>query len=334
VRDPLNNNTPFAGNVIPLSRQNAASVAMMNIFPTPNAQGQVGYNFYIQEKSLDHPKRQQVYRFDLRPTDNDTISIKHSTWMNNSRGIEVAGRASTWGLARQIYDFATDTANVSYTKIITPSLVNEFSLGLFYSTENGPPADQAAWDGISKKTYPALAGLQQFAPQNNPYSLIPWVMVGSVPNGSFEGRGGPGRSALLWYDPRTPNIGADTALAGSNNLTYIRGVHTFKMGVQRETERFAQSRAGTFAGQFDFSNDSNDPGTTGYAFSNMFVGHVKEYSESLGRTPNNRVQTIWAWFVQDTWKATRRLTIDAGIRFSLFKPYAQANRIGKNFVTT
>ena len=38
-KDPLNNNAPFPNNVIPADRRNAASVAIMNLFPVPNCTG-------------------------------------------------------------------------------------------------------------------------------------------------------------------------------------------------------------------------------------------------------------------------------------------------------
>ena len=88
----------------------------------------------------------------------------------------------------------------------------------------------------------------------------------------------------------------------------------------REQERFGQARSGTFPGLFDFAHNSNDPGTTGYAFSNMYIGHVFNYQESLGRVPNNRYQTTWAFFAQDTWKVHRRVTLDIGLRFYKWTP--------------
>jgi hypothetical protein len=53
---------------------------------------------------------------------------------------------------------------------------------------------------------------------------------------------------------------------------------------------------------------------TGYAFANMYLGHVKTCSAQLGRTPNNPYQTTWAWFVLDTWKVHHRVTLDIGLR--------------------
>jgi hypothetical protein len=88
-----------------------------------------------------HPRRQQVWRRDLRPSDQDTISIKYQTWWTKSVGWEVAGRSSPGGLVRQRYDFTSDDGKVDYTRIISPQMVNEFAIGVHYTTENGPPEE-------------------------------------------------------------------------------------------------------------------------------------------------------------------------------------------------
>ena len=42
---------------------------------------------------------------------------------------------------------------------------------------------------------------------------------------------------------------------------------------------------------------------------------MTSYTESMGRVPDNRWQTTWAFFAQDTWKVHRKLTMDIGLRF-------------------
>lgn len=312
VRDPLTG-SPFANNIIPTNRANADGVALMNILPLPNGcGGQSGCNFVVQQPSLAKPRRQHLMRFDIRPTDKDTISVKYQTWYTKSVGIEVAGSSSRWGLVDQRYDFTADQGTINYTRIISPNIVNEFSIGVFYSTENGPPASDAALAGIQRQNR-GLSGLGQFAPLNNPLNLIPRVQFGTLPNQSFTSTSAADNTHI-YYDNRWPITGADTAFPISNNITWNRGKHIFKAGVMREQERFGQARAGTFAGEFNFSQDANDPGTTGYAFANAYIGHARSYTESMGRVPDNRYQATWAWFVQDTWKIHRRLTLDVGLR--------------------
>ena len=169
VRDPLTLQ-PFAGNIIPANRRNDQSWALMNIFPLPNTPGASGYNYTSQEPSLSRPRRAMLFRYDLRPTDKDTISIKQQTWFTKVVGWEVDGRASARGLVRQRYDFTADQGKVEWTRIITPHLVNEASIGIFYSTEGGPPEDELALASIQRDKDRAAA-LGDCAP--GPFQTVP-----------------------------------------------------------------------------------------------------------------------------------------------------------------
>src|SRR3954454_11777435 len=345
VRDPLTGN-PFAGNLIPSTRRDPLGVALMNIFPLPNVSA-TGYNFLTQEPSIDHPRRAQLMRFDIRPTGKDTFSVKYQNWFTKSVGWEVAGRSSPWGLVRQRYDFTADQGKVEWTRVWTPHLVMEAAIGIFYSTEGGPPEDDLALASIQKaydrnaalgdcappKACPAsgslkpggvLSGLRQIVPGNNPLGLIPRVSLGTLQNNSQA-------VPDIAFDGRWPITGADTSMPIYLNFTYTHSTHIFKAGGTRVYERFGQARSSTFAGQFDFSNDSNDPLNTGFALANMYLGHVTSYTESMGRVPDNRRQYTWGWFAQDTWKARRNLTIDFGLRMYKWAPALQGGREASAF---
>jgi hypothetical protein len=310
VLDPSNNLVAFPNNVIPANRKNALASTLLDILPAPNAlaaqQAGLGYNWINQEASIPHPRQQNILRVDLKPTDKDTISIKFQKWWTKSEGYEVAGASSRWGLVRTRYDFTSDDGKVDYTRIISPRMVNEFSIGIHYSTENGPPASADALAGMQRQNR-GLASLRQIAPANNPLNIIPKASFGTLQNNSQQ-------AADITYDGRWPITGADTSFPIRNDLTYTRGVHTFKFGALREHERFGQARSGNFGGTFDFSNDGNDPLRTGFAFSNAFIGHVTNYTEDMGRVPDNFYQSTWAFYAADSWKARRNLTIDIGMR--------------------
>jgi hypothetical protein len=99
-------------------------------------------------------------------------------------------------------------------------------------------------------------------------------------------------------------------------MTHTRGTHTYKAGLMREHEIFKQARSGIFSGEFSFANDGADPLNTGFAYANAFIGHVTSYTESMGKPPDDREQNTWAWFAQDTWKMSRHLTVDYGVRMA------------------
>jgi hypothetical protein len=336
VKDPLTG-LPYPGNIIPASQANAFGTAYLNFFPLPNTVGASGYNYTSQEPSIDHPRRAQLFRYDWRFTDKDTLSVKQQTWFTKSTGWGVAAGPGAWGLFRDTYDFTADQGKIDYTRIITPHLINELSGGIFYSEELGPAENALAYASIQKQydrfaalgtcapphactangTFVSpgpLAGLKQINPAINPLGLIPRVTFGSLPNNS---QSVPGIS----FDTRLPLTGEDSSQPFSDNVTYTRGAHIFKLGVSRIAERTQQARASNFSGQFDFSNDAADPLNTSYPYANAFIGHVTAYTEDMGRPPAPDLkQVLWAWFAQDTWKVRRNLTIDVGLRMYLWSP--------------
>jgi hypothetical protein len=347
VKDP-NTGAPFPGNIIPASRMSQLGVNMMNVFPLPNALAaqSTGYNWIQQQPSIGDPRTQHLIRIDYRPTDKDTISVKYQTWTTAESGIQAAGAASKWGLVPQQYDFWAPQAKVEYTRVISPRMVNEFSMGVFEGTEIGPASTPRDLLGIERSGNFGTTGLgpggcpvasspqcvpgwaanvPQFMPQQNPYNLIPRFTTGSLQNSSFN-------AAAASYDNRWPITGVDTAAPISDNLTYTYGPHTLKAGFLWEYERNTQARASLFGGVFNFQNDVNDPGTTGYAFANMFIGHVQQYQEDLGRPPSpDRRFFTKAWFVQDTWKLAHHLTLDIGLRMYKWDPPLQSTGEGSEF---
>src|SRR5207247_1183468 len=98
-------------------------------------------------------------------------------------------------------------------------------------------------------------------------------------------------------------------------LKYL-GAHTVKAGLLGEKllSTSINDSSNNFMGNFDFSTDANNPLDTGYAYANAALGNFRSYSESSARSFSTQYYTGWEWFVQDSWKAHRRLTFDVGVR--------------------
>lgn len=307
VRDPLTGQ-PFPGNIIPIERADPRGLAFLNMIPLPDTQDS-GFNLITREDSIPQPRRQHLLRVDYRPTPRDTFSVKGQTWYTKSVGYNVSAASSRWHLIRQRYDFTADQAKADYTKVLGSHTVFEANAGIFNSNEDGPPENDEQLAILQRRSYPALAVLPQFAAVHNPLGLIPRVQWGTV-----QSSGNSDWNPAITYDGRWPLTGHDTAIALSATLTHTRGRHTFKMGVLRERENFGQARSGTFAGEFNFNNDTNNPNNAGYAFANAFLGQVTTYTETMGRAGDNRRQTTYAWYVQDTWKVRPNVSVDIGLR--------------------
>jgi hypothetical protein len=312
VKDPLTGQ-PFPGNVIPQSRVNQYGLAIMNILPLPNVNG-AGYNYLFQERYINQPRQTITTREDYHPTDSDTISFTLNTWNANSSGIHVAAGSSLWGLVPMQYQFETNQGTINWTRIITPHLVNEVFIGAMHDREGSPPLAPLGYSPLVR-TNRGLDGLGQFNSTWNPLNWIPKATFGGIPT-AFPPSvpAGLTNGAHISFDGREPLTGYDTNVTGTDNLTYTYGPHTFKMGYYIEHSRFGQAATSNFSGSFDFSNSSLDPTNTGYAFANAYVGHFASYTEDLGRGPDNSRRRTMAWFGQDTWKLTKSLTMDVGLR--------------------
>src|SRR5262245_13966562 len=308
IRDPRTGQ-PFLDNAIPDDRINKNGQALLNVFPLPNANGGV-FNYVFQE-SLKIPKRQHVLRTDYRMSEKDSFYVRGSTWYADTQGVAVPAGTANWGLARLHYTYTDNGITGNWTHLFTSSLVNEASVGLRHSVENGPPVDESDLAKLQRSTYGFTLG--QFNPQLNPLGILPRVTFGAPIQNAAE----------ITYDGRTPLRGADTLISFTDTLSWIRGKHTFKTGVYVERARNYEGETSTFAGNFSFAADPNNPLNAGHPYANALLGNFTTYSESTARPRGDGRQTLVEWFVQDSWKATRRLTLEYGVRFAWYNHWYQ-----------
>ncbi len=106
------------------------------------------------------------------------------------------------------------------------------------------------------------------------------------------------------------------------NLTWVRGSHTFKFGGELVTmgaisQPFAGVTLPTGVGPTSqpFTPTVSLNGfTTGFGYASFLLG---DYN-STTQTPSEDYRQghmAWAWFIQDSWKVTRKLTLDYGLRW-------------------
>ncbi|PYQ87956.1 MAG: hypothetical protein DMG03_04620 [Acidobacteria bacterium] len=306
VRDPLTAQ-PFAGNIVPSSRINRNGQALLGLFPLPNALDpnvtKRAYNYNFQE-SLDVPKRQNVVRLDYHPSSKDAFYGRVSTWYGDNKGYNVAAGGAAWGLVKLHYLFTDDSGVFNYTRVVSNTIVNEASVSVHHSTENGPPLSDSELGRIQKNQIGF--GLGQLFPSINPLGIIPQVAFGSaIPN-----------VANVTYDGRTPLTGDDRLFSVNDTLTMARGKHTLKLGAYVEHARNEEGPTATFAGRFDFSRDTNNAADTGYPYANALLGQFTNYTESTTRPGGGGLANTFEFFAQDTWRTTQKLTFDYGVRFA------------------
>jgi hypothetical protein len=117
----------------------------------------------------------------------------------------------------------------------------------------------------------------------------------------------------------------------STNVTWVKGAHNLKFGVYMEKMARNVSVYSTYniAGSYYFGSDTASAVDTGYPYSNLVTGGFFSYGQDSVKQVNHARYTQWDWFVQDTWKVWRRLTLDLGVRFQWMGPlHTDGQRLG------
>ena len=302
----------FPDQMIPANRLNRNGQAILNLFPRPNffdtSVSGGNYNYVFQEIT-EHPKRQNMLKLDYTPTDKDRITFRGRTWWADRRGYEgLAAFNSNWNQLHHHYLFTEDSVMASYTRVFSPTIVNEFNTSYRVLGEIGAATSPTNFDPVIREKR-ASAGLGQLFPAGNPLRIIPQANFGGIPNAAN-------------VDLRRPP--ADRcwrrALHRLRQSLLHKGSHGMKFGFYYERNYASEGPRTLFGGSFAFDADANNPLNTGNAYANAALGVFRTYSEGSNRTTARNVIDLLEWFAQDRWKDES--SAHAGLRVALFPRHA------------
>jgi hypothetical protein len=314
----------FAGNKVPASRISPIGLAMLNRFPLPNTTdptGARGYNSIFQFTNTQ-PREDKILRVDYNATSKDTMFVRllQDYQDQSGYGAILGAIGDGWGQFPHSYHIPSAGAALTYVHTFKPNLINELTMGVNRAHQGNNPTDDKLFaasqlplkDGSGNALkLPNLFGA-------NYLNLLPAVNFG-LPSG-FSAQSSPaGIPALpgFGFDSRWPFDGTDEAHNLTDTVTLIKGAHTMKAGLYYETSARNVSVYSTYntAGTYFFGSDLGNPVDTGNPFSNALTGNLYGYGEDNKKQINHARYRQVEWFVQDTWKLNRRVTIDAGLRF-------------------
>lgn len=281
--------TPFAGNIIPGSRIDRRMVEYINgtKLPLPTGTDQARFNIMNAAARRLNQEEWQV-RVDHQFSANDTVWFRYNALSQSD-----TGPGARHNLINQNQQDSFNMAG-SWVHIVSPAATFQLQFGRSISdipTQTrfeDIPSDLAQRVGLGNE-------LVQYRLGNIISGFGVADYFGGVPIVA------PNRPADNWQ------------LRG--NYTQITGSHTLKFGAEfmQATMRRQQASHGV-----DFTRretaDLARSATTGDAFAS-FLLNVPNFS-----TRRNIIETLrfggnLGMFVQDTWKVTPRLTINAGLRF-------------------
>ena len=102
-----------------------------------------------------------------------------------------------------------------------------------------------------------------------------------------------------------------------DKITWVKGRTQSKAGFYIESMARNVSVYSVYnaAGTYYFGSDRANPLDTNYPYANALLGSIFAYGDDNTKLVNHAHYTQIEWYLQDTWKVSRRLTLDYGVRF-------------------
>jgi hypothetical protein len=304
---------PFPGGQIPMTRFNPVAVALQNLLPLPNAPGVLNNYDLGQYSDYQHTTN---FSFKVDHSFSSTVKISgyysHILTFNpNSNGLTgpEAQPAET--------NNRSTTVRINYDQTIKPTLLLHLGIGYLYTyIPSGAPNYNENSLGLTgypvSNYFPSFSGLTD--------AFTGGVNLSSSPFGG--GVLGPGGFLQnLWDEKPT----------GNAYLTWVKGNHTYKFGGEFMVEGFPDISVYRSNGIFNISpTETGNPneqavglngatGTTGFGYASFLLGQV----DNLNINPPQQSKLgyhSFAFYAQDSWKVTRKLTLDYGLRYD-FETY-------------
>jgi Carboxypeptidase regulatory-like domain/TonB dependent receptor len=297
-------------NIIPQGQLDPLSLAIARLYPAPNVNGN-GFNF------LSNPVRSETrnnfdVRIDQKFSDKDYAFFRFSYEDQPSL---IPGPFDTTGgdgggFFSGVEDNAYRSFATSWTHLFRSNLTNEFRLG--YNRVNSQ-RQQINADKTSEELLNFPGG----------FPGIPNVPGnGGLPQLTFNDINQIGSPTFL------PSHEVQNTYGLSENLTWVRGSHSFKFGTDIRSEEFTIFQPAAPRGTLDFGPGLTDNPATPFSGGSGFASFLVGLSDggSINNLHNiDYHHKVYAFYAQDDWKVTPNLTVNLGLRYELFTTIKERN---------
>lgn len=312
--NPRLDGTPYQLPVKPGNLIDPVAYKMMQYFPLPNiGVGTPSYN-YLNNWIGANGSRSNDNRFDIkldhRLSDTTQLSGRLSHSWQNSEGVNCFGNVA---------DPCTQGPNDGYAYSSVVNLNHTFSPTLVLSLSYGYVRSFSYTHGVAQdfKDFSPVTtlGLPSYILTSG-YVATPNVTLGNGYQSVSSQNLGSQTFSILQYPLDTHDLNA--------SMNKISGRHELKFGYEMRMHRVSFLQVGYPEGSFSFSQSGtsqNPSGSSGGdALASLLIGFPQGgsgYGVDVAVTTQNFAH---AWYFQDNWRPTERLTINAGLRYELTLP--------------
>lgn len=296
---------PFPNNIIPQSLLDPVALKIQSLIPAPT-NGNLVNNY---ERRSPYRKIQDIpsVKIDHNLTDNAKLSVYYSMMRTNKDNGQ-DGLPDPIS-ARRDQIIRSHTARINYDHTLTPTLIFHGGVGYqrYYNPDSSPDSI-LAFDPVAELGLKGGFGI----------GFPRFTGLGAAAGGMGLDFGPTNRTTYIQDKPNA--VG---------NMTWVRGNHSVKFGGEWKFENFTNRSTGNVSGTYNFAAAQTglpalqgialQGGNVGFPYASFLMGATSTASVANPADPQYR-RKAYAAFVQDTWKVTRRLTLDYGVRYDYQPP--------------
>jgi hypothetical protein len=294
--------SPFPGNTIPIERMDPVARTLLDRYPLPTNAGTANNFQRSGNETVD--QNQADVRIDHRfGSERDHVFGRLSNF--NERSMPVTplpdGSGTTSGTLGPQRTNAWSFAS-SYQRTLSEHLLNQFRAGDTRRAVRRQAA-QLAGGPAADLGLPGIPTTARF-----PNTLPTFLISG------LQQLGSPANTAT-GFSTSVTQIG--------DTVTWVRGSHTVKAGADLRWSRLNVVQPPSPTGSFQFTSLFTDrPGVpnTGTPFASFLLGQVQSFSIDLQQDEIRNRAHVQEYFIQDDWHLSSRLTLNAGVRYTLNFP--------------
>ncbi len=296
----------FPDNQIPAGRLDRVGRNVASLYPAPNLPGLANNFVFGPVRRVDTDNGD--LKVDHYQTERDWITFRLSVGQTRAfdpPALPPPGIGGGPGFPGNFFQPHVQ-GHLSYTRTFSPTLVNEARYG--YSRLNLTSRHINFGDNIAQRL--GIPGVNIAGDE---------LTSGNLSTINVTGYQALGDAGFL------PALVISDNMQWSDNVSWTRGRHSVKFGGEVHWRRYNAFQSSSPRGTANFARAfTNNPASTaasGDGLADLLLGVPQSSSINIINGTRGQRRVEYAFYLQDNWKVTDKLTLNLGLRYDVFGPF-------------